>query len=338
MFINGLAFFKCCSATWREDLILEECDNVYGYTEHNYMVSISSDTVLSENRYGLDLSRYIYHVELYTMRTLTFPDDVLNAFNGITSIYARQLNTDFYYGLPVIYFNITLLWCPFEEIKRREGFPSWSWTGWIGSIDMSELRAISKENLIEQSWVHFYSYCSQDNTFTPLRNSSKLRHDVAEESRMSKLYKELLTYDIHEHHYAPISSSEVANMTLSELPSLLGHPSMKGHLRFFTIVAYFDVSCSGARYDLLGRFGNILAVPFPGASYYEDLKPLIHGRRELIVLSENRMPGTAAQKVFAMITQRKGEVLERLAIVTIEKEDLLYSWGPGPEWKEITLG
>jgi hypothetical protein len=77
---------------------------------------------------------YFKSVASYTDRNLTYPSDILNAFAGILAIQKQDFNCQSYQGLPTAIFDMALLWQPFRKMKCREGFPSWSWTGWEGPV------------------------------------------------------------------------------------------------------------------------------------------------------------------------------------------------------------
>lgn len=73
---------------------------------------------------------------------LTYPEDALDAFAGFMNAYGASYG-DFVSGLPMIFFNLALLWEMSGDIaprvaRNRVGTictPSWSWAGWKGSID-----------------------------------------------------------------------------------------------------------------------------------------------------------------------------------------------------------
>ncbi|KAK4228747.1 heterokaryon incompatibility protein-domain-containing protein [Podospora fimiseda] len=105
----------------------------------------------------LDLWRQVVS---YRERKLTFGGDVLNAMMGVFSAFSRKskrvvfpvrqffgvpISTGLYYreGLDAA-FACAMQWQWVrggeEEIKRREGFPSWSWAGWEeGVFDTSRM-------------------------------------------------------------------------------------------------------------------------------------------------------------------------------------------------------
>ncbi|KAJ4309251.1 hypothetical protein N0V84_011613 [Fusarium piperis] len=98
-----------------------------------------------------------YHISEYTERHLTHDYDILNAMLGIMQVAAER-NPPVYHlcGVPIV------LDCPNEPDgptlleafvsglcwlvpsgTRREGFPSWSWTGWKGKAYEPKVSAVS---------------------------------------------------------------------------------------------------------------------------------------------------------------------------------------------------
>ncbi|RYP41416.1 hypothetical protein DL767_001054 [Monosporascus sp. MG133] len=94
--------------------------------------------------------QYWMAVEEYSARDLRYDADILNAFRGIERDFNRGDTMRGFYGIPFPkvmswweedYFCLTLAWyhtrsC-WEESgapRRRPGFPSWSWAGWVGQV------------------------------------------------------------------------------------------------------------------------------------------------------------------------------------------------------------
>lgn len=116
---------------------------------------------------GLD--SYVSIVEKYSLRKIGSQFDVLNAFRGIMNDLELKLGTAFVFGLPTRWFDSALLWRPSSrqvdnprlsmkrpaKLKRRSSyphkavmhdipyFPSWSWLGWIGPVQYSNLEEIN---------------------------------------------------------------------------------------------------------------------------------------------------------------------------------------------------
>lgn len=89
-----------------------------------------------------DLEDYGNLVDEYSRRQFTFQQDVLFAFTGITSMLSQSWEGGFLYGLPEMFFDIALLWQPFDQVQRKRApqspdqpqLPSWSWIGWTEGI------------------------------------------------------------------------------------------------------------------------------------------------------------------------------------------------------------
>ena len=99
-----------------------------------------------------NLPHYARLVRFYNNCKLTYPGDALNAFSALSSIMARSMRGGVLFGLPEMFFDGCLLWRPDGTVQRRrqevtavdgtatsediDKFPSWSWVGWEGSIDV----------------------------------------------------------------------------------------------------------------------------------------------------------------------------------------------------------
>ncbi|OQU99389.1 hypothetical protein CLAIMM_05025 [Cladophialophora immunda] len=119
-------------------------------------------------------SAYSELVEIYTRRDLTQPTDVLDAFAGMLSTFRDEFKSEILYGIPIAAFDLALLWTPTQTLNGRPGrkstsrmaafstspsapdtedaiiqnFPTWSWAGWIGSVDY-RLLPLDKESAPE---------------------------------------------------------------------------------------------------------------------------------------------------------------------------------------------
>ena len=109
------------------------------------------ETSLSKSSRGLryspwpNLDQYARLVVDYSYRDLTFKEDIMRAFAGITNTLAATFLGGFHFGLPRLFFDTALLWLPDPEniMERRckdsnqNPFPSWSWVGWKGTINLN---------------------------------------------------------------------------------------------------------------------------------------------------------------------------------------------------------
>lgn len=73
----------------------------------------------------------------YTGRHLTQERDAMRALAGLRNRLSRNTRTQLPFGLPLSTSVCSLLWKCVNgaTFTRREGFPSWSWLGWRGTVD-----------------------------------------------------------------------------------------------------------------------------------------------------------------------------------------------------------
>jgi hypothetical protein len=80
---------------------------------------------------------------VYNKREFTFSRGTLHALDGIISSLTA-FDDGFLWGLPLMFFDLALLWQPQERLTRRSRSkvgpddivpPSWSWAGWQGELD-----------------------------------------------------------------------------------------------------------------------------------------------------------------------------------------------------------
>ena len=76
-------------------------------------------------------------VSIYSGRQLTLAADIIKACRGILNQFTRNTTMEFVHALPREDILKALLWKahPQHCLRRRAGFPSWSWVGWIGRTE-----------------------------------------------------------------------------------------------------------------------------------------------------------------------------------------------------------
>ncbi|KAF4994635.1 hypothetical protein FDECE_13058 [Fusarium decemcellulare] len=80
-----------------------------------------------------NMSKFGDMVDNYTLRSLTFKSDILNACTGVLSLLSDSFHGGFIFAVPEMFFDIGLLWQPLHNDVGWNGpsqFPSWSWLGW----------------------------------------------------------------------------------------------------------------------------------------------------------------------------------------------------------------
>lgn len=130
-FLGEYIKWECNLACWHEDLDGDHPAMKFGMLEH-----ILHDPL---PKAFPDILGYGMLVEAYQERELTYQEDSLRAFAGITTALSYTFQGGFIHGLPVMFFDAALLWQPCGDIIRRwpskpeKGCPpSWSWAGWSG--------------------------------------------------------------------------------------------------------------------------------------------------------------------------------------------------------------
>ncbi|KAJ8109882.1 hypothetical protein OPT61_g7133 [Boeremia exigua] len=149
-------FFSRQSLSFTEEQVVFSCDSLHlceslGLDPHRF----------SSGNPGTDMSLYrpyLFHIEAYSRRQLTYQGDVLKAIQGVfghlkdmprthadSRGYGRlQLE---YWGIPTgcegvrDNFACGLLWEHHsdEPPQRRPDFPSWSWAGWVTPVEWDSL-------------------------------------------------------------------------------------------------------------------------------------------------------------------------------------------------------
>ena len=90
-----------------------------------------------------DFSQYTSEVHSYISRYFTYDSDIVPAFAGTASALAKVFPGGILYGLPIVFFDVALMWT-FDEIQAIRAVdktsdeslraPSWSWMSWRGKF------------------------------------------------------------------------------------------------------------------------------------------------------------------------------------------------------------
>ncbi|KAI7777640.1 hypothetical protein LA080_003201 [Diaporthe eres] len=140
-FDEGQVYGNCCKERWS--------DNTDGYRQEDWMKTAHwqdeglNDTFVDENKDSLAVCTG--PLQQYTPRSLTFQEDILNAFVGVGNILRSRLNTNMLCGHPEKFFLESLIWIPGDDGGKRRhlpDIPSWSWASWEGGVEWTEQWAI----------------------------------------------------------------------------------------------------------------------------------------------------------------------------------------------------
>jgi hypothetical protein len=111
LFHDDTVHWECGCAHWDEDCHVALTSAMDGNEEIN-IHSVLSDGFPS-------IHAFAFSVESYNDRILTFPQDALFGFAGITSGFASLFQGGFVSGLPTSWFHIALLWQAETHLDRR---------------------------------------------------------------------------------------------------------------------------------------------------------------------------------------------------------------------------
>ncbi|WAO85978.1 HET domain-containing protein [Fusarium falciforme] len=146
-FVDNKVFFRCRTSEFSESCI--DCDNAMPRFK-SIVLSLSAAAYMDD-----PLPNYSQLLTHYTCRALTDPGDVLRAMAGIIRRISEKVECRFIQGLPSGAFDSFIL---FESwtciLRRRKGFPSYSWCGWQGRIWLDILH--DNDEWLSKTWIIWY--------------------------------------------------------------------------------------------------------------------------------------------------------------------------------------
>ncbi|KAL8947902.1 MAG: hypothetical protein Q9222_005864 [Ikaeria aurantiellina] len=148
--------FRCASEVFREDLVAEVTKEGHQDMDSTGRKWINSQAwerrvVPTEDRdWPLTFEMYARLVEGYTGRAMTYPTDILPAFQGISQVFHAIAGWKVLNGLIEDVIDFSLLWRPNGDTKRRFNengdpdqpgqnslhlrLPTYSWCAWLGPM------------------------------------------------------------------------------------------------------------------------------------------------------------------------------------------------------------
>ncbi|KAH7370500.1 heterokaryon incompatibility protein-domain-containing protein [Rhexocercosporidium sp. MPI-PUGE-AT-0058] len=140
-FTDDQVFFECGQAQWQEDRVFEvdpdvrisrkisKCSQAEPRKHCKPSLCVPNDWPFGDN---FHLTMFHDLLDIFVKRKLDEPGEILRLFSGISSKFSEIWDCEFFWGLPIKFFDNELM---FQNIpggirRRRDGFPSWSWAGW----------------------------------------------------------------------------------------------------------------------------------------------------------------------------------------------------------------
>jgi hypothetical protein len=276
----------------------------------------------------------------YTPRALTNSSDILRALAGIIRRLSERAKCRFLEGLPSAAFDAFIIFQAHDWIlRRRKGFPSYSWAGWKGGISVEgrRHRAFRDLNmwLEDETWIIWYK-----------RSPSGVLNLVWDpEANESFPFNNPEYHGYRQRHPFPASAQLHITSTRTypseTLPFEL--PTTGYHLlQFWTLSVHFKLQTE----DLFAGSASILTKHgiVVGTIYLDGIEESAffdsQFRFEFILLSGAWVDETLAEppKYYVMLLEWNGPVAERRGLGLLDKSAIAHSLTPGPQWKEIILG
>lgn len=157
IFTEHIVYFRCRANCWSEDTIY---DNFPSFV-NNVLHSGSKIDFVNDNE-PHPLSAFNVQLFRYADRRLTKESDTLHGLAGITRFMSVRLRSGILEGLFTTCFDISMLsWDSMGGTGilipgRRQGFPSWSWSGWYGLRDGYGRACTSPKDV--NSWLQTMTY------------------------------------------------------------------------------------------------------------------------------------------------------------------------------------
>jgi hypothetical protein len=152
------------------------------------IASFSTKTECTENT---ALSLYDGYIRALLCRSLTYEADMVNAAAGLLEQLRRLsplLRSGFFWGLPVDILPWAMLWYSPNPCERRDGFPSWGWSGWR----TSELKRI----ILDIKDIPYYPRnLARMQAFTSTNDTSSIALGRVQGGKAVPIYHESFAYD-----------------------------------------------------------------------------------------------------------------------------------------------
>lgn len=373
-FVDNKVFFKCHRSEFGEtvDAKFENPDVKYlgPRSLHEAKVALDSGSQRNMTHDGGTVElfyyrQYVGNLSKYTSRALGDQGDILRAMAGIMRRDSELMGSSMLEGLPVRALEPFMLFSG-RNLRRRRGFPSYSWAGWIGGIKVS-IDPMFGLTLCDLVWIFWYK-------LTP---GSPTAERVWEEDPDLAFCSDMMC-----ENGRGISSFLFSRLGLSTSRkepaiSYLGPPLRYPILQFWTVSVFFEASnfdvfdqstnltgsdgtlCGDVKFDgfeettffdentqfellLISGGGSTgpegePSTPTSDGGQFEWL--LFSGDGPLLPGTNPTEPKSYLEYFNAMVIEwMESGVAERRGSGRVEKDAIMKSLAPGPVWKEILLG
>lgn len=288
-------------------------------------------------------------VELYTRRELTNPADILNAFEGVQLVLEKRIGANIYYGSLETMMNSSLIWESNKRLLRRPGFPSWSWSGWMGEIQW-------KYTEPALSWIEWHADQADGIHSFPQQGCELIQPPIERlgaagpmsRHNMSKTFP-LLHFRTITAHFRLTSPALIHKSVISPLRKRLTGPSALSTVRpapadpgliRVGIADKHGLWCGTIDLDMIwmsraGRPFEFLVMS-KVSRFTDDELAFWEGTLPDDV--EDVLAGRNYGVYIVLLVSKRAGIYYREGLGRIMVEGLDRALDPGPEWKDIVLG
>jgi hypothetical protein len=196
-FFRGSVIWQCMTSIWAEGVAAEPQGIPRDESWHADDTRLDFMQVPFDKLFVLPFElplrpyfpQYEKWVLAYSSRELTYQTDGLRAFSGVLQVLSETYEGGFLHGLPVMFFDLAMLWEPlWGAVLRTVGpgnhallFPSWSWAAWDGYIINELADDVSSDPalIIVYPLVRWYNVKSTGETIW-VNQTSHLAHEMRE--------------------------------------------------------------------------------------------------------------------------------------------------------------
>ncbi|KAF5631511.1 hypothetical protein F25303_9670 [Fusarium sp. NRRL 25303] len=347
-FVENKVFYRCRAAEHAEHFVDDLSQTSADWTpgaSHSMSVLVNDPVIYLSTM-----------LSLYTKRVLTNPNDTLRAMAGIIRRIAERMKCTFFQGLPTAMFDkFITFFADGTILHRRSTFPSYSWTGWRGCVDMDlqftcenmTMTENTKMWLRDMTWIIWYERNSSGITqlvWDPDSNSSDMEYAGYRHRR-----------SFPKGRYVPDQLDTRRTVPTEEVSFSREVPSYP-MLQFWTLSLFYRISDvdvfrgTGCLQDSNNKkCGFVFLDGFDETEFFESCGPY-----EIILLSETSNPrfldsrwvqwqdpyplGSGQWTFYnIMILESKGGIAERRGFGVLHQGAVEFSLDPGSSWKEIVL-
>jgi hypothetical protein len=144
VFTNDAVHFACNSTCWSEDLnnISERASPPWKFatgSQYNFRATLTDLEIEAAQDPGADALSDLWQTVIGELsgRNLSYESDILFAGAGMFALLEEIFGAQSLWGIPESRMEDFLFWSPMHPgtLKRRkDNFPTWSWSGWVGEV------------------------------------------------------------------------------------------------------------------------------------------------------------------------------------------------------------